>query len=254
MGKTKDEMKESFLVRGWVMTLNALEKVSLFYILSKFVFVSKPQVDPELEKKRIEKRRRFVDSWLVFHTLLALSFIFVSNNDNVSVLIKYLFVIYGSLRIFEILIYQLNVMLVHPYKGNVDYSLISYRRMTIALIHNFFEIVFWFAGTYITFQFIQGITPVNAIYQSFTHMVTYNLDIDKNKWSYITLIVLQSQALMGVFMTVISLSRFISLFLQPKSMNKQESNEYSSRKAEELKDIKQELKEIKRLILEKTKQ
>lgn len=140
------------------------------------------------------------------------------------IFVKSIFVIYGSLRIFEIFIYQLNVLLVQPYKGVVCFFN-SYRRMTIALIHNFFEIVFWFAGTYLTFQFIQGITPGDAIYRSFTHMVTYSLEIDKSKWSYITLAVLQSQTLMGVFMTVISLVRFLSLFPQPKSMNEMKNRD-----------------------------
>ncbi|MCH7320653.1 hypothetical protein LZ480_02030 [Solibacillus sp. MA9] len=237
-------MNESLLVKGWVAGLKLLEKISFFYILRNCIFNNKSD----------EVNRNFIDFWILLNMFIAFGFIFISDNDNINNIVKYLFVIYGSSRIFEILIYQLNVMLVHPYKGEV-YSLNSYRRMTIALIHNFFEIVFWFAGTYLTFQFIQGITPGDAIYHSFTHMVTYSLDIDKGKWSSIALVVLQSQALMGVFMTVISLSRFISLFPQPKSMNELENLDYGTViEGQELMDIKKELEEIKKMMSDKVNQ
>ncbi|GEM_PF-822242 len=230
--------KRSLLVEIWVSILGFLKKISVFTIVEKCI----------LEKITQQEKQRFIDIWVITHTFLAFTFVVISYVDNVNIIVKYCFVAYGSLRIFEILIYQLNVMLVNPYE-TTNYKLNSYRRMTIALIHNFFEIVFWFAGTYLTFQFINDMTPGDAIYHSFTHMVTYSLTIDSNKWSIFTLIVLQSQALMGVFMTLISLARFISLFPQPKSMDENENNDD---KSEELADIKKELKEIKKLLHEKT--
>lgn len=110
-------------------------------------------------------------------------------------------------------------------------------------------------NTFLTFQFIQGITPGDAIYRSFTHMVTYSLEIDKSKWSYITLAVLQSQILMGVFMMVISLARFLSLSPQPKSMNEMK-NHYNGTviKSQELMDMKKELEEIKKMMSDKINQ
>lgn len=89
---------------------------------------------------------------------------------------------------------------------------------------------------------------MDAVYHSCTHMVTYSLSIDSNKWSIFTLVVIQGQALMSVFMTLISLARFISLFPQPKSMDEKENQEDSSK---ELADIKKELEEIKKLLREK---
>ncbi|MEK5230806.1 hypothetical protein MHB42_03445 [Lysinibacillus sp. FSL K6-0232] len=228
---------ESTLVKWWTNTLKFLEKISLFYLVRTFI----------IKDANNEKKRLFVDMWLIAHTLLPIIFVAINYIDNVNIIVKYCFVAYGSLRIFEILIYQLNVMLVHPYETR-NFMLNGYRRMTIALIHNFFEIVFWFAGTYLTFHFINDITPMDAVYHSFTHMVTYSLSIDSNKWSIFTLVVIQSQALMGVFMTLISLARFISLFPQPKSMDEKENQEDSSK---ELADIKKELEEIKKLLREK---
>lgn len=223
--------RKPYLVNSWVVILRFLEKVSVFYVVRNYII-----------PKYAKQNGRFVDHWLLFHTILSFVFLWISSLDSISSIVKYGFVIYGSLRIFEIFIYQLNVMLVHPFQSN-NYTLIGYRRMTIALIHNFFEIVFWFAGTYITFQFIDGIDPWYAIYHSFTHMVTYSLTIDNNQWAKIGLVVLQGQALVGVFMTVISLARFISLFPQPKSTDENENSDEV-----DLKSIKKDLEEIKEFI------
>lgn len=245
MSNKNSDYTESWLVRLWVFLLRTAEKVSVFYVLRKCMLK---------EGASNEKKRLFVDIWLAFNTVLALVFVLIGYMDTVNIIVKYGFIIYGSLRIFEILIYQLNVMLVHPYNAP-EYTLNSYRRMTIALIHNFFEIIFWFAGTYLTFHFMENINPGDAIYRSFTHMVTYNLTIESNKWSILALVVLQSQALLGVFMTVISFARFISLFPQPKSMNNSEqqgeknSNEVIVvKESKEMSDIKKELEEIKKLL------
>lgn len=207
--------KKPFLVELWSNTLKFLEKISVFYLIRNVLM-------PNYTKGNY----RFVDSWLLFHTFLALIYVVIANVDVVPVWIKYTLLIYGCLRMFEILIYQLNVILVHPY-NNANYSLNSYRRMTIALIHNFFEIIFWFAGTFITLQFITDSTVPLAVYTSFTHMVTYSMELDDKKWSMVAVFILQFQALIGVFMTILSLARFVSLFPQPASQDpkEQEANE-----------------------------
>lgn len=211
----KDDMKAPFLVDLWTWTLQKLEMLSVFYIIRNVLF-------PEFTKRNF----RFVDSWLFGHTLLALLYVCIANLEWIPIAVKYALLIYGCLRMFEILIYQLNVILVHPY-NTVNYTLNSYRRMTIALIHNFIEIIFWFAGTFITLQFITDSTVPLAVYTSFTHMVTYSMELDDSKWTMLTIVLLQFQAAIGVFMTVLSLARFVSLFPQPAStdLKEQEANE-----------------------------
>lgn len=207
--------KKPFLVELWTGALQFLEKISLFYIIRNFLL-----------KDYTKGNYRFVDRWIVLHTILAIFYVVLAGMEAVPNWLKYTLLIYGCLRMFEILIYQLNVILVHPY-NNANYSLSSYRRMTIALIHNFFEIIFWFAGTFMTLQFITDATVPMALYTSFIHMVTYSMELDESKWSFIAVLVLQFQALIGVFMTVLSLARFISLFPQPASTDphEQEANE-----------------------------
>lgn len=208
--------KKPFLVEAWSWSLQLLEKFSLFYIIRTWL----------LPKDYTRGNYRFVDRWLLFHTILAISYVVLAGMEIVPSWVKYTLLIYGCLRMFEILIYQLNVILVHPY-NNANYSLNSYRRMTIALIHNFFEIIFWFAGTFVTLQFIADATVPLAVYTSFTHMVTYSMELDDSKWSVIAVMILQFQALIGVFMTILSLARFVSLFPQPASQDprEQEANE-----------------------------
>lgn len=208
-----EQRKKSFLVDVWTIVLKRLEKISLFYFVRNKIL-------PNYTKNNY----RFVDHWLISHTILAILFVFIAYLQHIPIWTKYILLVYGSIRVFEIFIYQLNVFLIHPY-NSASYTLNSYRRMTIALIHNFFEIVFWFAGTYITLQFIANIDPSEAIYNSFTHMVTFSLTIDESKWSVFTVFILQFQALIGVFMTVLSLARFVSLFPQPRSLDEFEQVE-----------------------------
>ncbi|MER1957430.1 MAG: hypothetical protein ABS942_08615 [Solibacillus sp.] len=212
---TKKNPKRPFLVDLWTWTLQKLEMLSVFYLIRNLFF-------PEYTKGNF----RFVDAWLFGHTALAIIYVFIANVASVPNAFKYTFLVYGCLRMFEILIYQLNVILVHPYKTE-NYSLNSYRRMTIALIHNFIEIIFWFAGTFVTLQFITDSTVPLAVYTSFTHMVTYSMELDDSKWTVLAIFILQFQAVIGVFMTVLSLARFVSLFPQPAStdVKEQEANE-----------------------------
>lgn len=219
------DRNKSFLVPLWTCLLTALEKFSLFYIIRRFLF-----------PKYTKGNYFFVDSWLVGHTILALLFVIFSGLDSISNTVKYALLIYGCLRVFEIFIYQLNVILIHPY-NNADYSLHSYRRMTIALIHNFFEIVFWFAGTYVTLHFLTNVDATTAVYRSFTHMVTYTMDIDEKKWSVLAVFILQFQGLIGVFMTILSLARFISLLPQPRSQAEIEQEANDQKYAKILKEL-----------------
>lgn len=55
---------------------------------------------------------------------------------------------YGSLRVFEVIVYQINVVFFDPYrahKARRQYKVKSIRRIILALFHNYVEIMFWFA-------------------------------------------------------------------------------------------------------------
>lgn len=222
---TKKDPKRPFLVDLWTWTLQKLEMLSLFYLIRNLFW-------PDYTKGNY----RFVDAWLLGHTALAIIYVFIANVAWVPTAFKYVLLVYGCFRMFEILIYQVNVILVHPYKTE-NYSLNSYRRMTIALIHNFIEIIFWFAGTFVTLQFITDSTVPLAVYTSFTHMVTYSMELDDSKWTMLAIFILQFQAAIGVFMTVLSLARFVSLFPQPASTDIKEQGANEVRHTKLLEEI-----------------
>jgi len=96
--------------------------------------------------------------------------------------------------------------------------------MTIALLHNFFEIIFWFATTYITFQFtfedlLESVNPIIVIYYSFITMVSFTANLDKNNGTLITATILHMQEIIGLFMTILSFVRFVSLFPKPETFD-----------------------------------
>ena len=166
-----------------------------------------------------------VDFWVVFNNVLALIFVFLSP-VSVPIWLKYILLIYSAIRVFEIFIYQMNVIFVHPNNGSFrKYALRSYRRMTIMLIHNFFEIVCWFAGTYMLLKFMQDPNASIALNLSFLQMITYNVNIAGEKPNLLPRIILQLQAIIGVFMTVLSFARFTSLLPKPHTMDELEKEE-----------------------------
>lgn len=170
---------EGLIISLMEISLKFLEKISIFYVI-RLLFGEKQQNPPKeeipesksvdatsQETKKFVQTALFVDIWILFNCILSFSFIFIAFS-SISNSWKYVFFIYGTLRVFEIFIYQLNVIFVHPYQDREQvYQLTSYRRMTVLLIHNFFEILFWFAGSYLFFQLLQEQTPTFALTQFF---------------------------------------------------------------------------------------
>lgn len=230
------------MVPIWEISLHFLEKISLFYLLRKVL--------PILRKSYI-----FVDFWVIGNFLLSIcAFITISSTHILSSsIIQYFILFYGLLRVFEIFIYQLNVLLVHPFQTakTSTYTLHSYRRMTISLIHNFFEIIFWFASTYAILHFsFENSSATNLFYNSFTATVSYTNEILVEKSTIIPTLILQFQALVGLFMTIISLARFVSLFPTPDSLDTKEKKQSHS---VNLSSIEAQLEKINRLLENKEK-
>lgn len=58
---------------------------------------------------------------------------------------------YASIRVFEIVVYQINVLLFHPYKALIVLKKKVYKiqnpfRSVVLLGHNLLEVVFWFTA------------------------------------------------------------------------------------------------------------
>lgn len=173
-----------------------------------------------------KKMYTFVDLWVMGNLLLSmvLSYFLVNyRGDNKWYII--LISIYTFMRVFEVVIYQINVNLFHLYrakKKNRAYSIKSPTRTMVLLLHNYIELIFWFIIIAIgSVAIIKGrALPVRnwtfCVRKSFTCFVTldyeaifdiwFNKDFaTKTRLLYVGIL----EVVSGLIMTVISLANFI---------------------------------------------
>jgi len=192
---------DSFIVNFWVKIFSLLRYISIF----KLVTLLNKKIDMYL----------FVEIYVIFNTLFAFASIFVVKYFQNSILI-YIILLYSFIRVFEIVVYQINVLLFDEYVARLNkksYSIKSYRRMIILLIHNFVEIIFWFAFTYsaLSFYFTNNVNNYSVgelIYQSFAIMTTFGTT-KIEPVSHIGLYIMWFQSFSGLLMTILSITRFI---------------------------------------------
>lgn len=201
----------SFIVEFWSNIFNFLSKISFFTLIRKLFpsFIS----------------ARFVDYWVIGHLLFSIVAVIIAAYTQ-NLIIGYLLMGYGFLRTFEIVIYQTNVLLFDEYravKSGREYHLEGYRRIVLLLLHNYFEIIFWLACTYtimasdFSHKWVGGTgTVFGGIYSSFITMTTFG-DFDLLPKTSMAAFVLLFHATVGLFMTLLSLARFISLIPAPKT-------------------------------------
>ena len=201
----------SFIVEFWSSIFGILAKVSVFTLVRK-LFPSAITA-------------RFVDFWVLSHLVLSMVAVVVAVYSPYPVM-GYLFMGYGFLRTFEIVVYQTNVLLFDEYrvvKAGGEYRLEGYRRIVLLLLHNYFEIILWLACTYTVMatdfehKWQPGTgTVFGGIFSSFITMTSFG-DFDLLPKSTMAASVLLFHATVGLFMTLLSLARFISLIPAPKT-------------------------------------
>lgn len=146
-------------------------------------------------------------------------------------LFAWVIVVYGFSRVLEIVIYQCNVLLFDPYRASQEgreYELEGYRRIVLLLLHNYVEIILWFACTYVAFapwydhKWTGGVgTIIGGLYSSFITMTTFG-EFDLQPQSKFAAIVLLFQSTAGLFLTILSLARFIGMLPIPRSKDPSE--------------------------------
>lgn len=212
----------SFIVEFWSSIFGVLAKVSVFTLVRK-LFPSAITA-------------RFVDSWVLSHLLLSMVAVVVAVYSPYPVM-GYIFMGYGFLRTFEIVVYQTNVLLFDEYrvvKAGGEYQLEGYRRIVLLLLHNYFEIMLWLACTYTVMaadfdhKWQPGTgTVFGGIYSSVITMTSFG-DFDLLPKSTMAASVLLFHATVGLFMTLLSLARFISLIPAPKTRDLVEMKQMES--------------------------
>lgn len=210
----------SFIVEFWARIFFVLGKLSLFSLLRILI--------PSLNSYR------WIDAYVLGHTFLSLVALFIVGFCQNS-LIAWGLTIYGAVRVIEINIYQINVLLFDEYRAKRagrQYVVRGYRRLVLLLLHNYAEIIFWFACSYIIFadHFDHKwghSTTVGGLYTSFIAMSTFG-DFNVTPKHHIGATILLFQAASGLFMTLLSLARFIAILPQPETLDERESRSFRS--------------------------
>jgi voltage-gated potassium channel Kch len=129
-----------------------------------------------------------------------------------------------------VLVYQARIILFDPFAGTTEsreFALRSYRRIVILALHNYLEVVLWFAAFYRTFRDLYGPnaatlgSAVGAFYYSMVTTTTVGYgDVapvtDQGR------LVVTIHLAVGVFMSVVILARFVSYLPTPRTMDETE--------------------------------
>lgn len=197
---------DSFIVDMWEVIFRVLSYISIFYVIRKI-------------KNKVTYR--FVDLWVIgnfLFSILSSILIFYLHENLIYVMIA--LSIYGSLRVFEVIVYQINVVFFDPYrayKAKKDYKIKSIRRMILALFHNYVEIMFWFAAIMLTISKASHISITATWFEYVTSTILCVAIFDR---SGLENIIGQNPFLMqlaffeivsGLIMTIISIARFIGI-------------------------------------------
>jgi hypothetical protein len=201
----------SFIVPVWAAIFRVLSFISFFWLLCRAI--------PWL---RDEKRSyAVVEIWVVANAALALCVAVLATASVASTLVTILLV-YGGLRVFEIVVTQGNVLLFDEWRerrAGRSYSLRSYRRILILLLHNYAEVMFWFMAALVAFNRWSWLVLDDASFSAtfraaLLSLVAFSTEGVRPLGHY-TAVFLALQSLVGVFMTVLTLARFLSLMPTP---------------------------------------
>lgn len=168
-----------------------------------------------------------MDIWVLSNLFLSIGSVFLIELVNLKIL-NFILIGYGFLRVFEIIVYQVNVLLFDEYRARIqgkEYKIRGYRRMIVNLFTNFGEITFWFASSYAVFLTSiadSHLSVPRLIFDSFSTITTFGISDLKIK-DGTGLFILWFQSIAGLLMTLISISRFIGLLPKIESMDEYES-------------------------------
>jgi hypothetical protein len=200
----------------------------IFFYLGKVSVFEAIRNNKFIKEKVIKDMHNFVDLWVIGNLLssILLSYLVINKFEKKTVL--FISFAYSSLRIFEIVIYQINVNLFGVYRNklkNKNYSVKSTTRTVILLLHNYIEIIFWYSIMIVTILKLSGYSVVEGysfyIQSSFLCLTTFNHDLVTNisntQYPLLSSIAV-FEVVSGLVMTIISLANFIGKL--PNEYNK----------------------------------
>ncbi|WP_323788630.1 hypothetical protein [Psychroserpens sp.] len=220
----KKKLKKTWLVHFWAKVFKLFSYISLFSVIRKIA-----------PKK--SKSYSFVEYYVTINTLLSIVTLFiVTYRRNYEENWLLLFVMcFGFLRTFEIIIYQINVLLFDEYRAKLKglkYAVRGYRRMVLLLLHNYVEIISWFGVAYMWFYRSGHISlppnsPELTFLQVFHESMVLMFSFSPDQYEASTnmgFAVFTAQAIIGLFMTLVVFARFLGLLPPPDTMDEFESD------------------------------
>lgn len=201
----------SFIVPMWAAIFRVLSFVSLFWLLRRVI--------PWLHEKK--RSYAVVEAWVVVHTVLGLCAALLAYSGTTSPLLTIL-LLYGGLRVFEIVVTQANVLLFDEWRARRrgdSFALRGYRRILLLLLHNYAEVVLWFVAALLAFNGRSWVVLDDAslsatLRATLLSMVAFSMEGVRPLKPFAAAF-LTVQSLVGVFMTLLTLGRFLSLMPTP---------------------------------------
>ena len=171
----------------------------------------------------------WVDLWVLFNSTASVAAWILAAGVGARQAVRAL-LLYGSVRVFEIIVYQAKVVLFDAYRqprSTPDYAVRSYRRIVVLALHNYFEVVFWFAAAYAALSELFGdkallvARPAGALYFSIVTMATVGYgDVAPSSDGGRILVTLQ--VAIGLLMTIVILARVVAFLPTPRTLDEAE--------------------------------
>lgn len=204
---------KSFIVEFWSKIFNALRLVSLFQLI-RVLF------------PKTKRNYGFVDVWVLGNSVFSFLCLTVLSIPQIRWW-EIVILCYAGVRIFEVVIYQINVLLFDEYrakKASREYAVRGFRRIVLLLLLNYIETLCWFALFYRNLAFLFESRHISldsiggSLYFSLVTMSTLGYgDIIPKERAGLFLVLMQTS--IGIFMALLILSRFISLIPEPESLD-----------------------------------
>lgn len=161
---------ENGIVGFWDVVTKVLSYVSLlevFMLIKKRWVSKKNQNEQQEESASPDSIYYLIEIWVVAHVFIAIlasAIVFYDLTADNKILL-YSLAVYGSLRVFEIIIKQIRVIMFDTIGVNAVH-LKSARRSIILLIHNVVEMIFWFSVSIM----VVCLSEIKTVGGSYTHL------------------------------------------------------------------------------------
>jgi hypothetical protein len=204
---------ESFIVEFWSKIFKWLRFISPFQLI-RVLF------------PKTRENYGFVDIWVLGNLIFSFLCLTILSAPQVRWW-EILILCYAGVRIFEVVIYQINVLLFDEYrakKANLKYTVRGFRRIVLLLLHNYIEVLCWFALFYRNLAFLFDSKHISlnslggSLYFSLVTMSTLGYgDIIPKEGAGSFVVFMQLS--IGILMALLILARFISLLPKPETLD-----------------------------------